>query len=82
MMENNIRFARVVRNEEGRWFLQIAKCYDLSPENVEWRGQPSMGKWVMTPTIDLQEALIPCENEHSAMILLASHYKHELERTQ
>jgi hypothetical protein len=81
-MGNNIRFAKVMRNAAGSWFLQIAKCYDLSPENVEWQCDEQLGKYVMTPSVDLQDALIPCKNEQEAMVLLASHYKHELERTQ
>lgn len=75
-----IRFAQIFKNQEGEWWLQISKYYDLKSVKVEWQDNPHLGDVCLTPEIDIQDALILCENQGHAMMLLAEHYKNELEK--
>ena len=75
----NIRLAKIVRNSSGQWFLQVAKCYDLTPVNVSWQNDEMLGNWVMEPEIDILEELIPCRDEADAFLKMATFYKDELD---
>jgi nitrogen fixation protein len=76
-MHRKIKYAHVVRTEEGKWYLQIAKCYTCDSKDISWQDNPTLGNWVISPNIDLQESLILCKDEEEAMFKLAEHYAKE-----
>ena len=75
-----IRFAQVLQNNDGEWFLQIAKTSDLRLVDVSWQNNRLLGDACWTPDVDIEAWLIPCENYAQAMLMLAKHYKNELEK--
>lgn len=72
-----IRFAQIYRNENGQWFMQIAKKYDLAPVDTAWQDSKELGAHCVTPSVDIEDEIIPCTDEANAMTLLAVHYANE-----
>jgi len=72
-----IRFAQIYRNNDGKWFLQIAKKYDLSVVDTSWQGSDKLGESCLTPSVDVEDNLIACDDEEHALIKLAIHYANE-----
>lgn len=72
-----IRFAQIYRNNDGKWFLQIAKKYDLTVVDTAWQDCDKLGASCLTPSVDIEDNLIPCDDEKDAMIKLAIHYANE-----
>lgn len=72
-----IRLAQVYRNEEGDWYFQVSKKYDLSIETTAWMNSPELGRVCMVPTVDIEESIIRCKSEEEAMFKMAEHYAKE-----
>lgn len=72
-----IRFAQIYRNNDDKWFLQIAKKYDLTVIDTAWQDSDELGDACLTPTVDIEADIIPCASEAEAMVKLAVHYANE-----
>jgi hypothetical protein len=72
-----IRFAQIYRNNDGKWFLQIAKFYDLTVIDTAWQDSEELGDTCLTPSTDIEDEIVACSSEADAMIKLAAHYANE-----
>ena len=74
-----IRFAQILCNKDGQWFLQISKRSDLKTVDTSWQSETLLGDNCLTPDVDIEECLIPCHNHEHAMRCMAEHYKNEID---
>jgi hypothetical protein len=72
-----IRFAQIYRNNDDKWFLQIAKKYDLTVVDTAWQASDELGDACLTPSVDIEAEIIACSSEADAMLQLSVHYANE-----